>query len=187
MSEKLSHTSPESNNETIDLSAETRRNHERLQKAAENEADLGQNIEQLKVQADRESISGKETTVGEKQEDSKSPIGIQKQLKETAYRQSIQRIQSHLKGPARLLSQVVHKPAIERLSNIGARTVARPSGILGGGFAALFGSNILLYFAKRYGFEYNYFAFFIFFLGGFIVGLLLEGFLKLIHKKTAKS
>lgn len=186
MSERLSQPSPERHIENIEFSVETEKRNDQSDNKAENKPDLSETIDNVRAQVENEAVSGKETTIGEKQENTVSPIGLQRELKETAYKQSLQRIQSQLKAPQRLFSKTIHNPSIERLSNVAGRTVARPSGILAGGFLALLGSNVLLYLAKHYGFKYNYLAFFLLFIGGFIAGLILEGLFRIARRKRTE-
>ena len=72
------------------------------------------------------------------------------------------------------MSRIIHQPAIDAASEATAKTIARPSGILGGGICAFAGSLFFLYFAKHDGFHYNYLLFLVFFIGGFAIGLLFE-------------
>lgn len=186
MSEKLEHaTSHEHGPETLDASAEARRNLERIHKEAEKVP--RKNLEHLRHQAKERAVSGQETTAFSEKDTAPSPMGVQKALKSASYKQTLRRIQTKLSDPDKVLSRVVHQPAVEKLSNIGAQTIARPSGILGGGFIALVGSAVLLYLARHYGFEYNFTAFFLLFMAGFLAGIILEGFLKLVRRRKNNS
>lgn len=185
MSEHL-HSPKSSEKEHLDTSEQSKRNLELLQKAAKAEQDPKENIEKLQAEVNKEAVSAPEVTVGERQEDNATtPMGVHRKLKNDAYKQTMKRVQSRLHGPKKLMSRAIHQPVIEKISNVGAQTVARPSGILGGGFLALIGSTLLLFMAKRYGFPYNRSVFFLLFLGGFVIGLILEGLLKVLRKRTA--
>lgn len=170
--------------EAVDASLEARQNLDRIHKQAEHEKGSAEHVEHLQTQVKERAVSGKEASLGEK-ESSPSPVGIHKELKSTAYKQTLKRIQARLHGPDKVLSRVVHQPTIEKLSNIGASTVARPSGILGGGFMTLLGSSVILYMARHYGFVYNFTAFFTLFIAGFILGLVLEGIIKLFRRRRS--
>jgi hypothetical protein len=102
------------------------------------------------------------------------PLYVNAELKRIALQRTLSRVRRHLSKPQKVLSKIVHQPAVQAASDLGAKTVARPSGLLAGGFCALVGSSFVLYLAKHYGFHYNYSTFFVFFVGGFAVGLLLE-------------
>lgn len=181
MSERLHHT-PERNAGSIDTSVESKRNLERLQEEAHKDRSE-ESVDTLKHKAEAIAKSGKETTVGERQEASRSSIGIQKDLKNTAYRKTLSRVQDQLSTPQRAFSKVIHQPVVEQLSNVGSRTIARPSGVMGGGLFALLGGGLVLYFSKRYGFEYNYLLFAMLFAAGFAAGLAIELTLKLAVRR----
>jgi hypothetical protein len=189
MSEQLRHTG-EQGAESIDASAESQKNLERLQEAAEQaEKDpLQKHVESLKQSAESQAISGKEFNVGDKQgESSSQTFGVHKQLKNDAYKRTIHKVQSKLHAPERVLSRVIHQPAVDAASNVAAKTVARPSGFLGGSLVAFIGSAVFLYMARQYGFSYNYAVVFMLFVGGFFLGLILELFIRLIFRSKASE
>ena len=99
---------------------------------------------------------------------------VNKDLKVITLNRELKRLQKQLPLAQRGLSKVVHQPVVRAVSEAGARTVSRPSGLLGGGVLAFVGSSSYLYLARHIGFEYNYFVFTLLFVSGFIVGLLLE-------------
>jgi hypothetical protein len=185
MSEYLRHT-PEQSAESLDVAQEQERNLERLREAAEHApeqspealAELQQNVEQ-------QAVSGKEVTIGERESTGNStrPSGVHQTLKNNAYAHTLSRVRSRLSLPERGFSKVMHQPVVESFSNTGAKTLARPSGVLGGGFLALIGSSYLLYAAKHYGYRYNFFVFFLLFVIGFAAGIILEGIVRLIRRK----
>lgn len=102
-------------------------------------------------------------------------------------KQSLQVVQRRLKPTSRALSKVVHQPLVRAVSETGAKTAARPSGLFGGGVMAFVGSLVYLYLAKHVGFNYNYFVFTLFFLGGFVIGLLIELLLWAVRPRRASS
>lgn len=101
-------------------------------------------------------------------------LGMQQSLKTNAYDRTLRSVQQKLPKPARIFSQTVHNKTVEAISNATAKTVARPSGILGGSICAFIGSVILLYYSKHYGFTYNYLLFLLLFVGGFFIGAIIE-------------
>lgn len=183
MSEQISHHSPEKHAESLEVQPPIEVKKPEHAQEVRHEEISSHELEQIKAKVEQQSISGKEIAVGEEQETSGRPLGVFRELKSTAYKHTLKRIQSRLNTPERVFSRVIHRPVVERLSNFGAKTVARPSGILGGGVAALTGSSVVLYLARRYGFEYNYFVFFALFIGGFVIGLVLEGVIRLFRKQ----
>lgn len=111
-------------------------------------------------------------------------IGPHHALKTESYASLLKQASTHLPTASEQFSKIIHQKNIEAISNIGAQTIARPSGLLGGGIGALIGSTTLLYTSKHYGFKYNYAFFLIIFLAGFLVGLALEAIIKLLRKRS---
>lgn len=116
--------------------------------------------------------------------DVETPSFVNKNMKKTAYKKELTKIQHNLKKPQKAFSRFIHIDNIERASDIGAKTVARSSGILGGGIVALLGSCVYLWMSKNYGFSYNYFVFIILFILGFLLGIVVELIIKPFFKKN---
>ncbi len=160
--------------EAIDTTKESEhRKTERDKRAEQSPETTPASVERLKHQAESHAVSGKEIRFNE-QTERHQPLATTRALKRDAYTKTIQKIRNQLSPSERLFSRLVHQPAIEKVSNAGAQTIARSSGLLGGAVVAFSGSVGLLLAAKRYGFTYNYLVFFILFGAGFVVGLLLE-------------
>lgn len=111
-------------------------------------------------------------------------IGSHQLLKKDSYTSLLKQTRQRLPAAAKQFSKIVHQKNIEAISNVSAQTIARPSGLLGGGIGALLGSVTLLYYSKHYGFRYNYAFFLITFLVGFLVGLLVEMFIRLVKRRS---
>lgn len=175
MSEKLHH-SPENKGEKLELSGEIAKSHERLKEAAEQaeKNQSGDKLESIRRSVEQQAVSGKETAPTGQSESGKQTFTNQKSLKADAYKRTLGRIRTQLSLPSRALSRVVHQPVVDSVSNVAGSTVARPSGIFGGSLVALIGSATLLYMTKHYGFTYNYTVIFVLFVGGFLLGMLLE-------------
>ncbi len=101
-------------------------------------------------------------------------LGIQRELKAQAYAQTLRKIRSRLPSVERSFSKVIHQPTVEAISEATGKTLARPSGLLGGGLVSLVGSIIALYMSKHYGFRYNFFVYLLLLVVGFCSGVLLE-------------
>lgn len=108
---------------------------------------------------------------------------ITKKIKAETYQKTLSNVRAELSKGNQILSKVVHQPIIESVSEIGAKTVARPSGILTGGIVGFFGSILILFYAKSIGFVVPSSSFILLFLLGFSVGLLLESIWKLYIKR----
>jgi hypothetical protein len=185
--EKL-HQEAEAGHERLDLQEASEEKLKQLEKTAEKSKDVehDHNLDKIHESIHKEAVSAKEVTVGEHRQDSgQSFRGVQKELKADAYRRSIKKIRSSLSPSERVLSKVVHNSVVEPVSEFSAKTIARPSGILGGGIAALAGSGVVLFMAKRYGFEYNFTAFLVFIASGFAAGLFAELLIRLFRRKRS--
>ncbi len=86
----------------------------------------------------------------------------------------LKQIQRKLKTTDRSLSKVIHQPVVRAISETSGKTVARPSGLLGGGLVAFLGTSVYLFMARHIGLDYNYSVFLVLFFGGFAIGLGLE-------------
>lgn len=102
------------------------------------------------------------------------PGYVNQALQSITLHRELQHIRRKLPAPERLLSRVIHQPAIRIASDVAGKSVSRPSGLLGGGIVALAGTLVYSYMARHIGFEYNYAVFTLLFVGGFIVGVSLE-------------
>lgn len=143
-------------------------------------------LQELQQNAKEQAVSKEAISIGEKKpEDNRHVMGVQREVKAKAYRHTLQKVRTRLSYPDKVLSKVIHQPTIETASEIGAKTIARPSGILGGGIVALLGSGSILYMSKHYGFKYNFTVFFLLFIAGFVLGMLAETLIRLAAGKRA--
>ena len=85
------------------------------------------------------------------------------------------------------MSKFIHQKIIESVSEVGAKTIARPSGIIGGGLLALVGSLLVLVVARKVGFEVPYSLFAVLFIIGFVLGLIVEFTRNIFKKITINS
>ena len=133
-------------------------------------------VQKLSHEAHTQAISGKEYSSSESEHQaSHTPsMGVTRALKKQAYKKVLSQARKQLSPSERTFSSVIHSPTIEKASDIGAKTVARPSGILTGGIVAFVGSSVLFYMSKHYGYRYNPFVFIALLVIGFVAGLLLE-------------
>lgn len=101
-------------------------------------------------------------------------LGMQQTLKSEAYQHTLKSIRAKLPKTSKAFSKFAHHKVVDVLSEAGAKTVARPSGLLGGSLVSFAGSLILLYYSRHYGFTYNYALLFMLFIAGFLAGVVLE-------------
>lgn len=148
-----------------------------LEKAEHARNEHAESREQLGRTAKQEALTAKEVQgkIGEKERPkSDNNLYITKATKKAAYKKTLRHVQHQLPKRERVFSKLIHQPVIEKASDIGAKTVARPSGVLAGGICALLGSTFVFYMAKHYGFEYNFFVFIVLLVIGFGIGLVVE-------------
>ena len=154
---------------------ETEAQHKRPEVSVEHEQHKQhEQLEHAKHEVAQQAKSKEQTKVESGTHHHEQPIYVNHELKSIALQRTLSRVRRHLSAPNRVLSKVIHQPAIQAASEAGAKTVARPSGLLFGSFTALLGSSLVLYMAKHYGFRYNYLLVFALFIAGFAVGLILE-------------
>jgi hypothetical protein len=184
MSEKSKQPSLEKPPERVEhIATQEQKDKAPEEKTAEAAIEHDHNLDKIQASIHEKAISGKDITIERHQTDTQPVLGLQRELKSAAYQKTLLKVQTKLNPAERSLSKVIHQPFIESASDIGSKSVARPSGILGGGVVALIGSGLLLYMAKHYGFEYNYFVFIALFLAGFFVGLGIELLVKAVRRK----
>ncbi|MBA2278947.1 hypothetical protein H0V99_00710 [Candidatus Saccharibacteria bacterium] len=169
--------------------------HRRHQEALKQTIEKGQNakhehaekIESLRQDAENEAESAKdvlEKHSSETKPDShEQPAYINRELKNIAYQRTLKRARSHMSPPARVLSRIMHNPAVEAISEAGGKTVARPSGVLAGGIMAFLGSSASLWIARHYGYEFNFLLFVLLFLAGFFIGLVVEFLVRVLLRR----
>jgi hypothetical protein len=166
MSERLS-TTPERHAEHLKVTVER-------PKAVEyGAAERAESIERA------QAIVAAETRQAERPQVPQVPVDDRPQLIDNAVkmfrmRRNLSHVQNKLKPAQKAFSKVIHQPLVHRVSESAGKTVARPSGMLGGGVAAFVGSLSYLVLAYKIGFTYNYLLFLGFFFGGFIVGVGIE-------------
>lgn len=100
---------------------------------------------------------------------------INQDLKKITLQRELTQIRRKLSAPDRALSKIIHQPVVRAVSEASAKTISRPSGLLGGGIVAFIGTTGYLLLAKNLGFNrYNYVIFLVLFAAGFVIGMVLE-------------
>lgn len=160
--------------------------HEKHEKA--HHAEKQPDIEAIKHSIEKQAKSAKETRVdsGSEKDDAQHYL-VTKGLKQEAFKRSLQRARKHMSATSRGFSKVIHQPVVDAVSNVGAKTIARPTGILTGAVIALAGSSYLLWSAKHYGYQYNYLTFLILFAGGYLIGLAFETLIYLARRLSSRG
>ena len=142
-------------------------------------------LEEIRQDVEKSSLSSEQLKKEEfkELEQESSQTFVQKELKNITLKKTLSKIQTQLPAPERTFSKVVHSPVVDKLSNVGEKTIARPIGILGGGALALLGSLFSTYFSRRFGMSYNLLMFAIVFSIGYVFATALE----LLYKTFSKS
>ncbi len=190
MSEKLHQHSPEQvkSPESHHENLANKHHKERHEKPSHTQEISKDSIDSIKHSIEQTALSSKDYHIAEK-EDKKAPTHTAtRHLKKDAYRRLIKKTQKQLNTPERVFSKIIHQPAVDKISEVGAKTIARPNGILFGGISAFIGSLFFYFVSKKSGFSYNYLTFILIFVGGYFIGLLFELAYKLLQKnKPAKD
>lgn len=131
-------------------------------------------LPELENRAKEEAISAADAVHTEKDTAPQANTFISRALKQQTFHRTLTRVRKQLSAPNRALSKVVHQPVVDAVSQATGKTIARPSGLLGGSIVAFVGSSVFLWMAKYYGFSYNYLLFAMLFVAGFALGMIIE-------------
>jgi Skp family chaperone for outer membrane proteins len=176
------------NKERFDISPEVfKEQQERIgeiHREAGEKAEAGRkSLEDLQEKAEKAAKSRAETAIEQAENRaSESALPVSKDFKNNAYQQSLRRAQRQMSPVPRQFSKFIHKRGVEAVSNVGAATVARPSGLLVGGLFSVISSLAILYICRHYGYEYNFFVGLVAFAVGFVLGVFIEGLYRLFNK-----
>lgn len=180
MSENL-HQSPEHTQNHHETAAEAEKRSKELLENSRQEAARAEGANNNKLREIREQINthaeSKDTRqekTGDEEPESANAYWFSQEYRSVAYKQILNRTQQHLTKSQKALSKLVHQPTVEKLSDIGGKTVARPSGVLIGSIFSFVSSLAVYAIAKRNGYDMTYSIIMISFLGGFIVGVAVE-------------
>jgi len=167
------HLSPEAHEAQRAHAEHHRHNAEQAEHHAQKQHEMG---EQARRVAEQEALR-KEEVQPLPQHEQRPHLGgtlVTAELVRSAQKRTLTRIRKQLSAPDKVLSRIVHQPIVDAVSEVGAKTVARPSGVLSGGIIALIGTSVYLYIAKHYGYTYNFLVFALLFVSGFLLGLVIE-------------
>lgn len=99
-------------------------------------------------------------------------------VKQHSLHTSLTSIRRSLSGPERQFSKIIHNSAVDQVSEIAGKTIARPSGLLYAGIFAFIANISVVVICRYFGYEYNFFIGIVAFVVGFGVGLIIELLLK---------
>jgi hypothetical protein len=106
------------------------------------------------------------------------------EAKSSTLERTLRSVQKDLRPYERPLSKFVHNAAVEHLSEAGAKTIGRPSGLLVGGTASFFISLAVFLACHYLGYGYNYFIGLASFPVGFAIGLIIEFISKSLQDRS---
>lgn len=165
-------------------SAETKQHHERLrehhEKAAE-QAHRGKHEAQtIRHEVQEKAISGSE--YHRSQSEKRQPVTPRtKADKAQAFDAVMYHVHQSMSKPEQAFSSFIHRPVVEKTSEVLGKTVARPSGIAGATIAAFIGLLSIYSVARFAGFELSGSEMPLLLVGGFGVGILVEWAIKSVR------
>lgn len=159
---------------------------DKLRERVEHEQRHGskEHVSELQKQAEHHAISHERPSAERAEHHAPSHHRASKDLKDLTFDRTMVRTRKKLNAPEKALSRVIHQPVINAVSEFGARTIARPASLFGGGLLALLGTTTLLYLTRKYGYEFNYLVFLMTFVVGFGLGSLIEMLVKLLKLRS---
>lgn len=171
MSEALRHIDHDQEHQPHSPEAETPKHGVSVEHEAHRQHEI---LAQAEQEIDKLAKSKDEVKVETGNHRNEQPLYVNHELKSLALNRTLSRVRRQLSSPNRLLSKVIHQPAVQSISEATAKTVARPTGLLTGSLVALVGSSLALYLARHYGFSYNYLLIFVLFIGGYVAGFVVD-------------
>lgn len=114
------------------------------------------------------------------QEDISEGLNLQITLKNGAYKSYMKIIRSELNSPEEIFSYISQNPFINYISSI-IEKLSNPTYMICASTLTLLLSATYIYFAKQLGYRYNYLIFILFFVIGYLLGLLGKLILKFIR------
>jgi gas vesicle protein len=192
MSERQPSRSPEThstNNEKIASAPENlgREVNERAKNSIENSAERAKNA---RNEIENQAAFSKEAAgaLAEKSDaDTTEVRWWSSELKSQTLDRTLSRVRRRLSKPERSFSKVVHQKTVEAVSDATGKTIARPSGILVGSICAFIGSLIAYLVARRVGGELSPSIGLVFFVAGFVIGIVGESLLYVYRKYRLKK
>ena len=140
-----------------------------------------EDVEEIRQKVEKHAEPGAEQS--SKRAERTTPDSVSVKGKKEAYTQTMRRVRTKLNPAQKAFSAVIHAPVVEQASELAGKTIARPSGILGGGLFALIGLVVVTFYARRNGFQLAGSEFILLLASGFIVGVIIEITAKLIRRR----
>ena len=171
------------------------RQHEALRDAKEKaeraKNDHAENLDKIRSQIEKEAPNAKELSVAESNQkdepDGANTYWYSKEYRELAFKQLMGKVRGHLTTSEKLGSKIIHQPVIEKAAELSGKTIARPSGVLLGSIFSFIASISTYFFAKQNGYDMSYGIFLASFVGGFMLGIVVEFSYRAIKSLTSRD
>ncbi len=145
-------------------------------KGEQAEKKLAAEKEKRELDLAREQELAKKEKGEQRDKDIKPTVKLTKQEKKQAYRKQIKKVQSQLPKGSRTFSKIVHNPVVESVSDATAKTIFRPSALIGGSITGLV-IGLVVYLTARY---YGYIISNMMLVGLLIIGAILGVIVELL-------
>lgn len=122
---------------------------------------------------EQEAVSGKELAPT-RQENVQPASHTRAEEKLHSFNTTMHHVRQRLSKPNQAFSKVIHQPVVEKVSDVAGKTIARPSGIIGGTVAAGVGILSVYGVARFAGFSLSGSEMPLLLVAGFAVGLFVE-------------
>lgn len=183
MSEKLLVPPPEMKEKLLEAEAHPDTPEQARENAEKHEDNQTDRIQEIQSSLKELATSSQET------KDATAAAGAQpaqqlyadKNTRAATVEKEFKTIRAHLSKREQALSKGIHNEAVQKVSAIGEKTIARPQALLWGGLFAALSSAALYLTAKYIGFQYNYLISIMCFIGGYVVGLIVELILRVVR------
>ena len=145
-----------------------------------------ENINNILTKIENTAQTGQELSKQQKitpRTEQKASKYVSGELKNNTLKRSLRGLQKELRPYQRPFSKFIHNEAIDQISDLGAKTIARPEGLLGGGLAIFLTSLAILLICRYYGYQYNY----LIGIASFPIGYLIALAAKLIAKPLSRN
>lgn len=168
------HEAPKNHENDIRQHEVEKTRHERAERANDNHEHAAT---EARHSVRQEAISGEERYSAHTENLSPPPIRTRED-RITSFNTTMSHVRANLSKPEKTLSKFIHQPVVEKVSEVAAKTIARPSGIIGGTIAAFIGLLSVYGVAKFAGFTLSGSEMPLLLLAGFVAGLIIEWVLK---------
>lgn len=143
--------------------------------------------EASRKQIEKEAISGKEYAPQQSEKKSQAQPITRQQEKNISFQTTMNHVRKDLSRQERVFSKIIHQPLVEKASDMASKTIARPSGIIGGTIAAFIGLLSVYGIARFAGFSLSGSEFPVLIIMGFAAGLFFEWLVKSIRSILVKT